>query len=92
MPLNFIQEKKRQKYLIYAFLAVFLITAVVLWQGYFNKGKSLLGQNISLPTPPREIKIDFSFLESQTLKDLRPFTEIPDFAGVSGRKVPFLPY
>jgi hypothetical protein len=94
MPIKFVEEKKRQKYLILVFLAVALISAVVLWQGYFKKEEPVS------PTPGlsfREVKINFDVLESPVLKELQPFEEIslegllPLEVNV-GRENPFISY
>jgi len=91
MPIKFVQEKKKQKYLILVFAAVILITSIVLWFGFLRKEKPA-------PSPPalivsqREIKIDFELLESSALKELQPFGEISSFEEEAGRSNPFLPY
>lgn len=94
MAINFIQEKKKQKYMLFASLIIFLVAAVVLWLGFFKKEGSTpsLNGGVTFLAPLREIRIDFEFLKSQTLKDLRPFEEIPPLVGDSGRIIPFLPY
>lgn len=93
MPIKFVEEKKRQKYLIMVFVAVALTSAVVVWQGYFKK------EELS-PTPGflfREIKIKFDVLEGPVLKELQPFEEISlegllPFETNIGRENPFISY
>lgn len=94
MAIKFVEAKKRQKYLILVFVAVALISAVVLWQGYFKKEEPVS------PTPGfffKEVKIDFGVLESPVLKELQSFEEI-SLEGLLpletniGRENPFLSY
>jgi len=89
MAVNFIEQKKRQKYLILVFLIIIVITGVVLWFGYFKKEKPV---SLSPKTPFREIRIDFDILESPFLKEMQPFERIPFFEGEEGRENPFLSY
>ena len=91
MAIQFIQKKKKQKYLILIFGAVLLITAVVLWYGFF-RGEKIKLVPLVVTVAPREIRINFEFLESSVLKELQPFEEIPFFDKETGRKNPFLPY
>lgn len=92
MAIDFIKQKERQRYLVFAFFIVLVITAVVIYIGYFKQDTvtSIMPTTISIP--PREIKIDFGLLDSSFLKDLELFNNIPQFAGTSGRLNPFLPY
>lgn len=90
MPINFIQEGKKQKYLALIVMAVVIITAVILWFGYFREERPAV-----FPVPARlfrEIKMDFNVLESPFLQESQVFKKIPSFEGEMGRKNPFLPY
>jgi len=91
MPVNFVQEKKKQKYLIIVFGIIVLVTVIVLWFGYFRKEKSIF---VFAPVSPyyTEIKIDFAALGNAFLKELQPFEKTVPFEGVKGRSNPFLPY
>lgn len=93
MPVDFLKQRKRQKYLVPIVLAVIAVSAIVLWFGYFRKGKQP-SPSVESPTAPalREIKIDFSVLEKPFLKELQPFVEISPFEGEKGRSNPFKPY
>lgn len=90
MPVTFVQQKKRQKYLISIFLIVLVITFFVLWLGFFRKEKAP-SPEISLPAP-REVKIKFELLESSALENLQPFERISPLEEEAGRENPFLPY
>ncbi len=91
MPINFIQEKKKQKYLIISFGIILLVSLVVLWFGYFKKAKPVSRQ-VSINHYYREIKIDFDIFENALLKEFQPFEKIAPFEGERGRENPFLPY
>ena len=94
MPIKFVEAKKKQKYLILVFVVVALISAIVIWRGYFKKEE---------PVPPtpgfsfREVRINFDVLENPLLKELQPFEEI-SLEGLLpletniGRENPFLSY
>jgi len=94
MAIKFIQEKKKQVYLIAALVAVVLITIVVLWQGDNLRNFSSIMpkssiENLNLPQN-EEITINFDILEREDLKELTPFEEISPFEGEAGRENPFL--
>ena len=90
MPIDFIRERKKQKYLTIIVIVTVIITAVILWFGYFREEK-LIAPPVSA-TPFREIKIDFNVLDSPFLQESQVFGRIPSFEGGIGRKNPFLPY
>jgi len=90
MPINFIQQRKKQKYLTLIVMIVFVITAVILWFGYFRKSESALEE--VLVSSVKEIKIDFDVLESPFLQESQVFQKTPSFEGEIGRDNPFLPY
>ena len=75
MAIKFIKERKKQKYLIVGFGAVLLVTAVVLWFGYFKKEKPDVLPPIGV-VPVREIKINFKVLENPLLIEFQPFEKI----------------
>jgi hypothetical protein len=97
MAVNFVQQKKKQKYLLYVAVGIFIITIVILYFGFF-KGKSI--PSFTLPEPANmptseiagKLTIDFSVLDNPLLQHLEPFVVIPPFEGEVGRINPFLPY
>jgi len=91
MPINFIQQRKKQKYLTIVVIVVLIITAVILWFGYFKKSEPVSGE-IPLINVVREIEIDFDVLKSEFLQESQVFEKIPSFEGEIGRDNPFLPY
>jgi hypothetical protein len=107
MPIIFAQKQKNQKTLIIVFVVTLLITAIVIWQGFFKKEKTTgeysFGGNVVLPQ--EEIKIDFNVLKNPLLKELQSFSEIEpleestttikgkiEMTGKKGRENPFLPH
>ena len=89
---DFIEEKKKQKRLVYLVIAVLLTTFLVIWFGFFRK------LEVGLPKPPsaalefEKVEIDFSLLENPALRELESFEAIPQFEGDLGRKNPFVPF
>lgn len=89
---TFIEERKKQKKLIFVFVIVLLITFLVLWQGFLKK---TLEEPREIETPVsaiERIKVDFGILENPILKELQPFEGIKPFKEKAGRENPFLPY
>jgi len=92
MAIAFVEERKKQKKLIYVFAAVILITLIVLWLGVLRKPRKEEGAPLPFSAELRRAEIDFKVLESPTMKELQPFKEILPFEGKIGRENPFLPY
>lgn len=105
MAIVFTQQKKNQRILIFVFVATLLITAIVIWQGFFNKKETEELSGESIVPPQEEIKIDFNVLKNPLLKELQSFSEIESLkestttvkgkietTGKKGRENPFLPY
>jgi hypothetical protein len=101
MAIVFQKKEKIQKNLILVFIVVVLITAFVIWLGFFKKEKEL--PLVELPVlPKKEIKINFDILKSPALEKLQPFSEIEPFKETLspegkieeklGRENPFIPY
>ncbi len=90
MAIIYIKQRKIQKVLILVFIAVLLIIAFVVWQGFFREEKETLSEGFILPR--REVKIDFDFLKSPFLEKLQSFSEIESLKEEIGRENPFIPY
>ena len=90
MPVDFIQERKKQKYLVITLVIIFIIAGFILWFGYFRKEKTLPA-SVSGFTPV-EVKINFEVLENAFLKESQSFEEAHPFEGEKGRSNPFIPY
>ena len=91
MAIVFLQQRKIQKSLILIFIAVIIITTVVIWQGFFKEEITTPLPEVIL-LPYREIKIDYKVFENPMLKNLEPFNKIQPLKEKSGRENPFLPY
>jgi len=88
MAITFVEKAKRQRYLIFVFSLVILITAFILWRGYFAEKppeKPIL-------KPSRKIEIDFEVLKNPILEKFQPVEKIEEIKEGIGRETPFLPY
>ena len=87
----FLEKTKKQKYLIIVFLVVILITALVIWRGFFIKEKP---SEKVISKPKREIQIDFETLKNPILEEFQPIEKIiplgPEIE--IGRENPFISY
>ena len=72
--------------------AVFLITFLVIWFGFFREPEVVAPRLPSQASEFERVEIDFSLLESSDLRELGPFEAISQFKGEIGRENPFLPY
>ncbi len=91
MPIDFIQQRKKQKYLTLIVMASFIVIAVILWFGYFRKPE-LVSETIPSFIWVKQIEIDFNILEDPFLQESQLFEKVPSFEGEVGRDNPFLPY
>jgi hypothetical protein len=94
MPLNFVEQKKRQRLLIGVSAVAILAMGVIIWYGYFNNtGFSLFGNKnepeVANVSGMPDITIDFSVFENALLKKLQPFMQFPAYEGKIGRDNPF---
>ena len=91
MAILFLEKTKKQKYLIIVFLVVILITALVIWRGFFIKEKP---SEKVISKPKREIQIDFETLKNPMLEEFQPIEKIiplgPEIE--IGRENPFISY
>jgi hypothetical protein len=94
MAITFLQEKKKQKYLIYIFILIIVATFLILWLGFFRKPQ--ITPEIVAPTGVSEswqkIEIDFKILENPLFQSLKDFEKIPPLEGAVGRENPFIPF
>jgi len=89
MAITFIEKAKRQRYLIFVFSLVILITAFILWRGYFTKAKS---PEKPILKPSKKIEIDFEVLKNPILEEFQPIEKIEEIKEGIGRENPFSPY
>jgi len=96
MAVNFVQQKKKQKYMLYIAGIAFLATIAVLYFGYFRETSLSVVSSSTPITPTAEIQtkltIDLSVFDNPLLDKLEDFVVIPPFTGTAGRTNPFLPY
>jgi len=88
MAITFIQQKKRQKYLLIVLVVLIAISLLVVWQLFLVKPKPAAPQQV-LKKP--EVKIDFDTLKNPIFNNLIPFEPIPPFGEKIGRDNPFVP-
>ena len=92
MAITFLEQRKRQKYLLPVLLLVFLITAFVIWWGFLKEEKTDFGLNGVLPGVSRKIEINFDFLKGLDPEKFQSFEKIPPFEEEAGRENPFVPF
>lgn len=90
---DFIEERKKQKRLILVLTLVLLITASVLWYGFFRTppGEALKEEKEVAPAFEPSLDVDFDVLETPAFKNLAPFEGVTPFEGERGRENPFAP-
>lgn len=96
MAFTFIQQKKKQKYLVLIFIAVVGAILVVVWQGFLKEEKPVSPPITEALAPPK-IEINWQILKDPRLGKLQPFEEIKPFEEITpegeiGRENPFTPY
>ena len=91
MAITFLQEKKRQRYLLLILALIIFAILIIVWQSFFRTQEPSLTP-LATPVVPQEIIIDWSTLQVPQLAELQAFEEIVPFEGKVGRKNPFIPY
>lgn len=89
MAVDFVEKKKKQKYLLFFGLGLVAVTAVILYFGYFNAGEELSVPDTTI-IAKKNIKIKYEVLENPLIKDLLPFESAPLYEGDLGRENPFV--
>lgn len=90
MAVDFVEKKKKQKYLILIILGILVVTGLVLWFGYFREPAEIsLEQEVFITK--KNIKIRYETLEDPLLDILTPFQTTPPYEGELGRENPFIP-
>lgn len=95
---DFLQQRKKQKYLIGVVVVFLVLTVYVVYTGFFKKAEEIAttGENEAAVTTSfqKDIKINFDVFKNPILEQLEPFEEIPPLSGqeVAGRTNPFTPY
>jgi hypothetical protein len=90
-------QQKKQKYMIWIFIAVLIITLIVIYFGFLKDKIKIGGINVPSFGPANtditigKINIDFDMLDKEELKNLTPFEDALPFNGKVGREEPFKP-
>ena len=92
MAIVFLQKRKTQKNLIFIFGIMVLITAFVIWQEFFKKGKETSFIEEVQTFSKKEVKINFEIFKDPLLEKLQSFTEIGPLKETPGRENPFISY
>lgn len=96
-----LEQKKRQRILIYILVVVAIITAFIWYSNYQKRPVveefipteegSAIGPSFAEETI-KEIRLDFSILDDSLFKSLKSHGLLPVTAGETGRENPFSPY
>ncbi len=89
MAIIFQEQIKKQKNLIFIFLALIVIIAIIVWKGYY--ADESFESNLILKQP-KKIKVNLEIFEDPLLELFEPIEKIPEFEGEVGRENPFFPY
>lgn len=93
MVLTLVQRKKMQQVLILVLLAVMLITAAVLWFGFFKTEPISLGGLQGVVSPiPQQVEVNFGVLSLPLLQELDAPADPILEPSSKGRNNPFLPF
>ncbi|MBZ9571758.1 hypothetical protein KJA15_00230 [Patescibacteria group bacterium] len=82
--------RKRQRYLIFIFIAIVLGAVFILAYNFLIKPRPLPPE--ILPPLPPKIEINFELLKSPLLREFQSFEKISSFEEEIGRENPFIPY
>ena len=93
MTLSLLEKKKQQQIFILVLVAVLLITATVLWLGYFKKEPAALtGPQGAVIPVPQQVEVNFGVLSFPLLQELNAPAEPVVEPDSKGRSNPFLPF
>lgn len=87
MAITFTQKSKIQQYLAIAIGALFLITAIIIWQGFLGGGTGGISE-ISFP-PTRTVEIDLEVLDSPLFLEIQEASSEVTIPENIGRDNPF---
>ena len=93
MAIIFLKKKNLQKILISVFILVLLITAIIIWRGFFQDEEGIISDWEILSLPRQKVEINYEVLASPFLEELESFLEIEPLPKEEiGRENPFIPY
>ena len=88
MAVSYVQQRKRQKYLIGAFVFIVLITVFVWWR-YLREGAPITPIPLVITPAYQKVDIDFKTLQGDFLEESQIFEDIGFPEGEIGRENPF---
>lgn len=91
MVITFLEKRKKLRELIPVVVVVVLVSAFILWQGFFVKEEVQFPEELP-QKPAKKIEINFQVLKHPIFEKLQVFEEIPVFEQDLGRENPFTPY
>lgn len=91
MAITFLEQRKKQQNLLPILVGVLLITAFVMWWGYFRDSSSTVEvMETDIFFPSSKIEIDFSIFEKPWFDNFEPFEKTSAFHGEKGKENPFV--
>jgi len=96
MAITFLEQRKRQQYMIPLLVLMLLITFFVIWYGVLKPQQPAVVTfyipEETLPSALKKVEIDFNFLKNITSDRFQLFETIPTFEKEAGRENPFIPF
>jgi len=96
MAITFLEQRKRQQYMIPLLVLTLLITFLVVWFGVLKPQQSAVATpqtpEATLPNVLKKVEIDFNFLKSITSDKFQLLETTPVLEKEPGRENPFIPF
>ncbi len=94
MAITFIQQKKRQRFMILILIGVFLLAIIFLWQIVWkSKSASVpLAPSAEISRMTKKIEINLDIFQNPAFQALGAFEELSLPKEKIGRDNPFMPY
>lgn len=100
MAITFLEQRKRQQYMIPLLVLVIVITALVVWFGILKPQQPsqsvptdyIPSPEEGLPSILRKVDVNFNFLQNFTPKDFQFSEPVSGVDQEIGRENPFIPF
>jgi hypothetical protein len=97
MQQDFLQQRKKQRYLTLVLVGAIFVILLLIWSNFFRKSTvESIPPSPGLTIVPKKININIDILKDPRLKELQPYEEIAPFIETDtekiGRKNPFVPF
>jgi hypothetical protein len=102
MAITFLEQRKRQQYMIPLLVLVLCITLFVVWSGSRSQTPVVVdpidsmeyipSSENNLPGILQTVNVNFDFLESFNPSKFKTFEVMSNFEGEPGRDNPFIPF